>query len=49
MAALLPLAEAQARLLALAEPLPIERIPVDEALGRCLAEPLVAKRTQPAG
>lgn len=49
MAALLPLAEAQARLLTLAEPLPVERIPVEEALGRYLAEPLVARRTQPAG
>ena len=48
MAALLTLVEAQARLLALATPLPIERIPVTEALGRYLAEPLVARRTQPA-
>lgn len=45
--ALLPLAEAQARLLALATPLPLERVPVAEALGRFLAEPLVARRTQP--
>jgi len=45
--ALLPLAEAQARLIALARPLPIERVPVIEALGRYLAEPLVAARTQP--
>jgi molybdopterin molybdotransferase len=49
--ALLPLAEAQARLLALAQdrlgPLPIERVAVAEALGRYLAEPLVARRTQP--
>ncbi len=49
--ALLPLAEAQARLFALAQdrlgPLPIERVPVDEALGRYLAEPLIAQRTQP--
>jgi molybdopterin molybdotransferase len=45
--ALLPLAEAQARLLALATPLPVERVPVDEALGRYLAEPLIARRTQP--
>ncbi|MFM5949864.1 MAG: molybdopterin molybdenumtransferase MoeA, partial [Novosphingobium sp.] len=45
--ALLPLAEAQARLLALAVPLPIERVPVAEALGRYLAEPLIARRTQP--
>jgi molybdopterin molybdotransferase len=45
--ALLPLAEAQARLIALAKPLPIERVPVGEAHGRYLAEPLVAVRTQP--
>lgn len=48
MAGLLTLEEAQARLLELATPLPIERIPVVEALGRYLAEPLVARRTQPA-
>lgn len=47
MAALLSLAEAQARLLALAGPLPVERVPVDQALGRYLAEPLLAARTQP--
>lgn len=45
--AMLTLAEAQARLLALAVPLPVERVPVSEALGRYLAEPLVAMRTQP--
>lgn len=45
--ALLPVAEAQARLLALVKPLPVERVPVAEALGRFLAEPLVARRTQP--
>ncbi len=44
----LPLEEAQARLLALAEPLPIERVNVEAALGRYLAEPLMARRTQPA-
>lgn len=44
----LPLEEAQARLLALAEPLPIERVDPPSALGRWLAEPLVAERTQPA-
>lgn len=48
MPAPLPLEEAQARLLGLAIPLPIERVPVAEALGRYLAEPLVARRTQPA-
>jgi len=45
--ALLPVPEAQARLIALARPLPIERVPVGEALGRYLSEPLVAARTQP--
>lgn len=44
---MLTLAEAQTRLLALTVPLPIERVPVPEALGRYLAEPLVAARTQP--
>lgn len=45
--ALLRLSEAQARLLALAKPLPIERVPVSDALGRYLAEALLARRTQP--
>lgn len=44
----LDLAEAQARLLALAEPLPLERVDVASALGHYLALPLVAERTQPA-
>lgn len=43
----LELEEAQARLLALAAPLGVERLPVGEALGRYLAEPLMARRTQP--
>ncbi len=43
----LPLEEAQARLLALVEPLPLERSDIDGALGRYLAEPLRARRTQP--
>ncbi|MCC6829644.1 MAG: molybdopterin molybdotransferase MoeA [Novosphingobium sp.] len=43
----LPLEEAQARLLSLATPLPLERSDVDGALGRYLAEPLYARRTQP--
>jgi molybdopterin molybdotransferase len=43
----LELADAQARLLALATPLEIERLPAVEALGHYLAEPLVARRTQP--
>ena len=48
MPAPLPLEEAQARLLALAEPLPLERVDPPSALGRWLAEPLIAARTQPA-
>ena len=47
MAAPLPLDQAQKRLLDLAALLPIERVPPDEALGRYLAEPLLARRTQP--
>ena len=44
----LPLDEAQKRLLALAEPLPIQRVDVESCLGSYLAEPLSARRTQPA-
>jgi molybdopterin molybdotransferase len=44
----IPLEEAQARLLALIPTLPIERVDVESALGRYLAEPLHARRTQPA-
>ncbi len=44
----LPLEEAQACLLALAVPLPLERVDAESALGRYLAEPLIARRTQPA-
>lgn len=44
----LPLAEAQARLLALAPDLSIERLAVGACLGHYLAEPLCARRTQPA-
>lgn len=40
--------EAQARLLSLVQPLPKERRTLDAALGHCLAEPLLARRTQPA-
>lgn len=47
MTAPLPLEQAQARLLALAEPLPIERIDCESARGYYLAQPLVARRTQP--
>ena len=48
MSAPLPLPEAQARLLGEISPLPAEEVPVAEALGRYLAEPLLARRTQPA-
>lgn len=44
----IPLEEAQAQLLALVAPLPVEHVHVEEALGRYLAEPLLARRTQPA-
>lgn len=44
----LQVAEAQARLLPLADPLPIETVPLTQATGRYLAEPLVARRSQPA-
>ncbi len=44
----IPLEEAQARLCALASPLPVEDVPATEAVGRYLAKDLVARRTQPA-
>lgn len=44
----LALEAAQARLLALAAPLPIEHVDMAGVLGRYLAEPLLARRTQPA-
>ncbi|MET0376929.1 MAG: gephyrin-like molybdotransferase Glp [Rhizorhabdus sp.] len=46
--ALLPAADAQARMFALKAPLPIETVPVAMAAGRYSAEDIVAKRTQPA-
>lgn len=48
MSAMLSLAEAQTRLLAGIVPLAPEKLPVIEATGRFLAEPLIAARTQPA-
>lgn len=45
---MLELAEAQRRLLAEAQLLPIERVLVSDALGRYLTAPLTARRTQPA-
>lgn len=44
---LLPVEEAQARLLASAEPLSVERVPLLAARGRYLAEPISALRDQP--
>jgi molybdopterin molybdotransferase len=45
--ALLPAAEALARVIEGAEPLPSEDVPLGHADGRVLAEDLVARRTQP--
>lgn len=44
---MLSVEEAQARMLALIAPLPVEILPVEQAVGRYLAEALVAARTQP--
>lgn len=48
MTPLLPVAEAQARLLALATPVSIETVNLRDAAGRWAAEDIVALRTQPA-
>lgn len=45
---LLPIAEAQSRLLALSAPVAPETVPLAQAAGRWTAEPLVARRTQPS-
>jgi molybdopterin molybdotransferase len=45
---MLPLTDAQARLLELAAPLASEVVPAEAGQGRYLAEPLEARRTQPA-
>ena len=45
---LISVAEAQARIIALAPALPVERVPLALAHGRWAAEPVVACRTQPA-
>ena len=45
---LLPVEDAQARLLALRSPVDTEMIPVDDAAGRWLAVDVLARRTQPA-
>lgn len=44
---LLPVEDAQARLLALAAPLDPQPVPFGDAMGRWLAEPLTARRDQP--
>ncbi len=46
--ALIPVAEAQARMLALRGPLPEETVPLLDALGRYAAQDILARRTQPA-
>ncbi|WP_439567488.1 molybdopterin molybdotransferase MoeA [Sphingopyxis sp.] len=48
MAALLPVEEAQARLLALRDPLPSENTAFSECFGRYLSDDIVAQRNQPA-
>lgn len=48
MSELLPVAEAQARLLAAARPVATETLPFSAAIGRWAAEDVVARRTQPA-
>ncbi|HZD89865.1 MAG TPA: gephyrin-like molybdotransferase Glp [Pseudolabrys sp.] len=45
--ALMSVAEALSRVLADAAPLPAERVPLDDALGRVLTEDVAALRTQP--
>ena len=45
--ALIPVAEARTRILSLVNPLPLEEVPIDEALGRSLTAPIDARRTLP--
>lgn len=47
MSALLPVADAQARLFALATPVDVETLPLREAAGRWLTQPVHATRDQP--
>ena len=44
---LLPVSEAQTRLFALAPPVAVESVAIDDAAGRWTAEPIAALRTQP--
>jgi molybdopterin molybdotransferase len=46
--ALIPVAEARARMIALKGPLPVETVPLIEAVGRYAAADIAATRTQPA-
>ncbi|MCC2979663.1 MULTISPECIES: molybdopterin molybdotransferase MoeA [unclassified Sphingomonas] len=48
MSNLLPVAEAQARLLAANPPVSAETLPITQAIGRWAAAPIAAQRTQPA-
>lgn len=48
MSGLTSLEDAQAHALSLVAPLPVEQVALAEAQGRWLAEPLIARRTQPA-
>jgi molybdopterin molybdotransferase len=45
--AMIPVAEAQQRLIAMIKPLGAEQVPLTEALGRVLAEDVTARRTAP--
>ncbi|MDJ0277759.1 molybdopterin molybdotransferase MoeA [Sphingomonas sp. 2R-10] len=45
---LLPVAEAQTRVLSLARPAPAETLPIADTIGRYAAADIVARRTQPA-
>src|SRR6185437_2603376 len=45
--AMIPVAEAQQRLIAMIKPLGAEQVPISDALGRVLAEDVVARRTAP--
>jgi len=45
---LLPVAEAQARVLALGRPVESMEVPLDQALGRWATAPVIARRTQPS-
>ena len=44
---MIPVSEALSRLFELVRPMPVETVPLAEAVGRVLAEDAVAKRTQP--